>query len=213
MAEGPIAPRRQYPVVAVDVTHGITPRDKARSSSIRDRSEDPLAENNTEDARESFRQHQEQQAPARSSLEGNAVLAEGLHRIEAAHEAAAAEREIQAARLSRLRLAIARRQREEDGTPGHAELLQYLSRFEELARHAREREKQLRRCQAERSTLALTREILADESRMLETFAGGVDEAAQKQRTAREAYMRQLEGMIKVTSGHPAACNVPTVEF
>ncbi|CAM9433419.1 unnamed protein product [Sphacelaria rigidula] len=136
-------------------------------------------------------------AAPQTSLEGKALLAEGLHRIEAAHWAAAGEREMLATRLSRLRLAVARRQREEDAVPGHAELLQYLLRFEELGKHARERERQLRKCQAERSTLALTREILADQSRLLETVTSGVDDAAHKHKAAREAYMHQLEGMIK----------------
>lgn len=131
-------------------------------------------------------------------LEGNALLSEGLMRIEAAHQAAAAERDVVATRLSRLRLAVARRQREEDATPGHAELLQYLSRFEELGLHARERDKQLRRCQAEKSVLALTRETLAEEARLLETVAGGVDEAS-KLKNVREAFLKQFDGMIEVS--------------
>lgn len=164
------------------------------TKSIRDFPEDPLAEKAGD--KQKFRE-QQHQAVERRSLEGKALLAEGLLRIEAAHVAAAAEREIMATRLSRLRLAVARRQREEDATPGHAELLQYLLRFEELGLHAREREKQLRRCQAERSTLALTRETLANESRLLESVVSGVEEAS-KQKAAREAYMRQLDGMIQV---------------
>lgn len=132
-------------------------------------------------------------------LEGNALLSEGLMRIEAAHRAAAAERDVVAIRLSRLRLAVARRQREEDATPGHAELLQYLSRFEELGLHARERDKRLRWCQAEKSMLALTRETLAEEARLLETVAGGVDEAS-KLKNVREAFLKQFDGMIEVSS-------------
>lgn len=131
-------------------------------------------------------------------LEGKALLAEGLHRIEAAHQAAAAEREQTASRLSRLRLAVARRQREEDAAPGHAELLQYLLRFEELGRHAMERQEQLRRCQAERSTLALTRELLTKQARLLETIAGGVEEASLGGKPVREAYMRQITEIIEV---------------
>ena len=137
-------------------------------------------------------------------LEGKALLAEGLHRIEAAYQAAAAEREQTASRLSRLRLAVARRQREEDAAPGHAELLQYLLRFEELGRHAMERQEQLRRCQAERSTLALTRELLTKQARLLETIAGGVQEASQGGKPAREAYMRQITEIIEV-GGRTAA--------
>eukprot|EP00903_Cladosiphon_okamuranus_P018166 g16715.t2 len=129
--------------------------------------------------------------------ESKGLLAEGLHRIEAAYQAAAVEREQTASRLSRLRLAVARRQREEDAAPGHAELLQYLLRFEELGRHATERQEQLRRCQAERSTLALTRELLTNQARLLETIAGGVDEASQGGKPAREAYMRQITEMIE----------------
>eukprot|EP00752_Nemacystus_decipiens_P006148 g5546.t1 len=131
------------------------------------------------------------------ALEGKALLAEGLHRIEAAYQAAAVEREQTASRLSRLRLAVARRQREEDAAPGHAELLQYLLRFEELGRHATERQEQLRRCQAERSTLALTRELLTKQARLLETIAGGVEEASQGGKPAREAYMRQITEIIE----------------
>lgn len=189
------------------------------ASSVRGGSEDPLAEPRLDEGNDDAlqtsredellqqqqRQRQHQQHPAGAitpiatpSLEGKALLAEGLHRIEAAHEAAAAEREMLATRLSRLRLAVARRQREEDATPGHAELLQYLLRFEELGKHAREREKQLRGCQAERSTLARTREILANESRALEAIASGVDDAAHKHKAARETFVRQLTGMIKV---------------
>lgn len=134
------------------------------------------------------------------AVEGRALLAEGLQRIEEAHEAAAAEREAVASRLSRLRLAVARRQRDEDATPGHAELLQYLFRFEELGQHAMEREKQLRQCRAERSTLALTREFLANEARLLESIADGVDDAASAKagKGAREAYLRQLEDIVQV---------------
>ena len=131
--------------------------------------------------------------------EGKALLAEGLHRIEAAYQAAAAEREQTASRLSRLRLAVARRQREEDAAPGHAELLQYLLRFEELGRHGMERQEQLRRCQAERSTLALTRELLTKQARLLETIASGVEEASQGGKPAREAYMRQIAEIIEVS--------------
>eukprot|EP00904_Undaria_pinnatifida_P004530 jgi/Undpi1/14078/HiC_scaffold_9.g03729.m1 len=132
-----------------------------------------------------------------TALEGKALLAEGLHRIEAAHEAAAAEREAIASRLSRLRLAVARRQREEDATPGHSELLQYLLRFEELGRHSLERQEQLRRCKAERSTMALTTELLVKEARLLETIASGVDEAARGSKGAREAYLRQVNGIVQ----------------
>ena len=136
-----------------------------------------------------------------TALEGKALLAEGLHRIEAAHEAAAAEREAIASRLSRLRLAVARRQREEDATPGHSELLQYLLRFEELGRHSLERQEQLRRCKAERSTMALTTELLVKEARLLETIASGVDEAARGSKGAREAYLRQVNGIVQVRGG------------
>ncbi len=136
-------------------------------------------------------------APA-PALGGKARLAEGLHRIETAHRAAAAERKHAASRLSRLRLAVARRQREEDAAPSHSELLQYLLRFEELGRHSLERREQLRRCQAERSTLSLTRELLANQARLLETVAGGVEEASQGGKPAREAYMRQMEEIIQV---------------
>ncbi|CAM9592436.1 unnamed protein product, partial [Laminaria digitata] len=111
------------------------------------------------------------------------------------YEAAEAEREAIALRLSRLRLAVARRQREEDATPGHSELLQYLLRFEELGRHSLERREQLRRCKAERSTMALTTEFLAKEARLLETIASGVEEASKGSKAAREAYMRQLKGI------------------
>ncbi|CAN0133993.1 unnamed protein product [Ectocarpus fasciculatus] len=131
------------------------------------------------------------------ALEGKALFAEGLHRIEAAYEVAAAEREESASRLSRLRLAVARRQREEDAAPGHAELLQYLLRFEELGRHSQERQEQLRRCQAERSTLLLTRELLANQARLLETIAGGVEEASKGGKGVREAYMRQVKGIVE----------------
>lgn len=133
-------------------------------------------------------------------LEGRALLAEGLHRIEAAYDAAAAEREVTASRLSRLRLAVARRQREEDASPGHAELLQYLLRFEELGRHALEREEQLRRCQAELSTLSLTMEFLANEARLMESIAVGVEDASKGGKGPREVYMRQLEGIVQVSS-------------
>lgn len=139
-------------------------------------------------------------AARKKTPEGKALLAEGLHRIEAAHEEAAAEREAAASRLSRLRLAVARRQREEDATPGHAELLQYLLRFEELGQHALEREKQLRRCRTERSTVAQTREFLANESRLLETIASGAEEAGRGGKGARESYLRQLEGIVQVGS-------------
>lgn len=135
----------------------------------------------------------------KKALEGKTLLAEGLHRIEAAHEVAKVEREETASRLSRLRLAVARRQREEDAAPGHAELLQYLLRFEELGRHALERERQLRKCQTERSSLAMTREFLAGEARLLEAIAGGVQDASKKGKaTAREEYLRQLEGIVEV---------------
>ncbi|CAM9415074.1 unnamed protein product [Scytosiphon promiscuus] len=132
---------------------------------------------------------------AKPALEGKALFALGLHRIESAHEAAAAERERTASRLSRLRLAVARRQREEDAAPGHAELLQYLLRFEELGRHSLERQEQLNRCRAERQTLALTRELLANQARLLETVAGGVEEASKGSKAAREAYLRQMTGI------------------
>ncbi|CAM9151127.1 unnamed protein product [Pylaiella littoralis] len=130
-------------------------------------------------------------------LEGKALLAEGLHRIEAAYQMAAAEREETASRLSRLRLAVARRQREADAAPGHAELLQYLLRFEELGRHSLERQEQFRRCQAERSTLVLTRELLANQARLLETIAGGVEEALNGPKGAREAYLQQIKGIVE----------------
>lgn len=132
------------------------------------------------------------------ALEGKALFALGLHRIEAAHEAAAVERDQTASRLSRLRLAVARRQREEDAAPGHAELLHYLLRFEELGRHSLERQEQLRRCRAERQTLALTRELLANQARLLETVAGGVEEASKGSKAAREAYLRQIKGIVEV---------------
>ncbi|CAM9553429.1 unnamed protein product [Ectocarpus sp. 4 AP-2014] len=131
------------------------------------------------------------------ALEGKALFAEGLHRIEAAYEVAAAEREESAARLSRLRLAVARRQREEDAALGHAELLQYLLRFEELGQHSLERQEQLRRCRAERSTLSLTRELLAKQARLLETIAGGVEEASKGGKGVREAYLRQIKGIVE----------------
>ena len=130
--------------------------------------------------------------------EGRALLAEGLDRIEAAYEAASAERESMASRLSRLRLAVAKRQRQEDAAPGHAELLQYLLRFEELGHHAVERQNQLRRCRAERSTLALTRDFLANHARLMDTIASGVEEASKGSKGAREAYLRQLEGIVQV---------------
>ncbi|CAN0356977.1 unnamed protein product, partial [Ectocarpus sp. 13 AM-2016] len=133
------------------------------------------------------------------ALEGKALFAEGLHRIEAAYEVAAAEREESAARLSRLRLAVARRQREEDAALGHAELLQYLLRFEELGQHSLERQEQLRRCRAERSTLSLTRELLAKQAKLLETIAGGVEEASKGGKGVREAYLRQIKGIVEVS--------------
>ncbi|CAN0294925.1 unnamed protein product, partial [Ectocarpus sp. 8 AP-2014] len=133
------------------------------------------------------------------ALEGKALFAEGLHRIEAAYEVAAAEREESASRLSRLRLAVARRQREEDAALGHAELLQYLLRFEELGQHSLERQEQLRRCRAERSTLSLTRELLAKQARLLETIAGGVEEASKGGKGVREAYLRQIKGIVEVS--------------
>lgn len=129
---------------------------------------------------------------------GKALLSQGLQRIEWAHRAAAAERATLAMDLSRARLAVARRQRQEDATPRHAELLQYLSRFEELGLHAKEREKQLRKCQSERSMLGLTRETLAEESRALEAIAGSVDDSL-KQKSAREAFLRQFDNMIEVS--------------
>lgn len=143
----------------------------------------------------------EEMKRTKPALEGKALFALGLHRIEAAHEAAAAERDQTASRLSRLRLAVARRQREEDAAPGHAELLQYLLRFEELGRHSLERQEQLRRCRAERQTLALTRELLAKQARLLETVAGGVEEAAKGSKAAREAYLRQIKGIVEVGGG------------
>lgn len=133
------------------------------------------------------------------ALEGKALFAEGLHRIEAAYEMAAAEREESASRLSRLRLAVARRQREEDAALGHAELLQYLLRFEELGQHSLERQEQLRRCRAERSTLSLTRELLAKQARLLETIAGGVEEASKGGKGVREAYLRQIKGIVEAS--------------
>lgn len=140
----------------------------------------------------------QRKAKKKPALEGKALLAEGLHRIEAAYQAAAAEREETASRLSRLRLAVARRQREADAAPGHAELLQYLLRFEELGRHSSERQEQFRRCQAERSTLVLTRELLANQARLLETIAGGVEEALNGPKGAREAYLQQIKGIVEV---------------
>ncbi|CAB1104048.1 unnamed protein product [Ectocarpus sp. CCAP 1310/34] len=133
------------------------------------------------------------------ALEGKALFAEGLHRIEAAYEVAVAEREESAARLSRLRLAVARRQREEDAALGHAELLQYLLRFEELGQHSLERQEQLRRCRAERLMLSLTRELLAKQARLLETIAGGVEEASTGGKGVREAYLRQIKGIVEVS--------------
>lgn len=130
--------------------------------------------------------------------EGRALLAQGLDRIEAAHKSAAAEREAAASSLSLLRLAVAKRQRLEDAAPGHAELLQYLLRFEELGHHAAERQNQLRKYRAERSTLALTREFLANQARLMESIASGIGDASKGGKVAREAYLRQLEGIAQV---------------